>query len=217
MMDIFFLLKFGSEKNMQALLEEGLVHLKPLSYFIKLEGDKARGDKHEGLTEYRQGPGTRVVIDGKHELSHETGLKYMSIRHEESAACNVLCLTAITPTYRQVDSRIKDLGDFSVTITKPQVFLDRLIAAAEVEGFSVETSPVEYVPASYSGPMGVFRKFADGYDFQNEFRVSVRPGNKDAINLRLGALTDIADFGRRETLISILSRGLGPASPDSGH
>ena len=65
-MDVVFFLKFGSEQNMQALLEEGLVHLKPLSYFIKLEGDEARGDKHEGLTEYRQGPGTRVVIDGKH-------------------------------------------------------------------------------------------------------------------------------------------------------
>ena len=54
---------------------------------------------------------------------------------------------------------------------------------------------VEYVDRrSYTGPMGVFRKFSERAADQ-EFRVAILPGTGRPLSLRLGDLSDIAIMG----------------------
>lgn len=208
--DVHALLKFGAHEHMEQLLKEGALYMQPISYFIALEADPWRGDKHEALTEYHQGPGTSIVIDGKHELSHEKGLKFISIRHEEETNCNLFCLIAITPTYREVDVRNDNLGDACVFIHKPGIFLERFRTAALAAHPTMAWGPVEYVPrATYSGPMGPFRKFAEGYEHQNEVRCLVRPGSSNSVVLKLGSLQDIAELGPRDAVNDILKQTLG--------
>lgn len=210
-MDVHALLKFGAPEHMEQLVKEGVLFMQPISYFIALEDNASRGDKHEALSEYHQGPGTSIVIDGKHELSHEKGtLKFVTIRKEEEKNCNIFCLLAITPSYRQVDPRNDNLGDACVFIHKPASFLDRFRQAAAPICAQLQTGPVEYVPqATYRGSMGPFKKFAEGYAHQNEVRCLIRPGSPDPVILKLGSLEDIAELGRRDDVNPMLAASLG--------
>ena len=210
-MDLIALLKFGSQEHMEPLVKEGALYMRPISYFIDLEeGDDRRGDKYEALTAYHQGPGTSVTIDGKHELSFEAGtLKFLTIRNDDEKACNIFCLTAITPTYWQVDPKNDSLGDCCVLINRPGLFLERFRNAAKSMCAQLGTGPVEYVPPSYTGPMGLFKKFAEGYAHQNEVRCLVRPGSPDPITLKLGSLEDIAELGPTASINRVLAETVG--------
>jgi hypothetical protein len=208
-MDIHALLKFGAREHMEQLVKEGALFMQPISYFIALEDNASRGDKHEALSEYRQGPGTRVIIDGKHELSHEKGtLKYLTARHEGELACNIFSAIAITSAYSQVDPENKTLGDACVVIYQPKVFLERFLAAAASVG-SAEYGLVKYVAADYSGAMGPFTKFSEGFAHQNEYRVLVRPGSPAPLVLRLGSLEGIAELGPSATINAALAGSIG--------
>ena len=209
-MDVHALLKFGAREHMEQLLKEGALYMQPISYFIGLEGDDQRGDKHEALTAYHQGPGTSIIIDGGHELSHEKGtLKFVSIRNDEEKDCNIFCLLAITPTYWQLDAKNDKLGDSCVFIHKPAIFLERFRQAARPICAQLQTGPVEYVPQTYTGSMGPFRKFAESYAHQNEVRCLVRPGNAKPIVLKLGSLEDIAELGPRDAINAMLAATIG--------
>lgn len=217
-MDLIALLKFGAREHMEALVKEGALHMRPIGYFIDLEeGDDRRGDKHEALTAYHQGPGTSLIIDEKHELSYEAGtLNFVSIRNDDEKACNIFCLTAITPTYWQVDPRNENLGECCVVIYRPGIFLERFRKAAKPMCAQYGTGPVEYVPqSSYAGPMGPFKKFAEGYAHQNELRCLVRPGSPDPITLKLGPLDDIAELGSTGSINRVLAETVGKRLPDA--
>lgn len=74
-------------------------------------------------------------------------------------------------------------------------FFRRLDRAVAREGHTLHCGMVNYVDRrTYTGPMGVFRKFAERAA-DSELRVAILPGTGAPLSLKLGDLSDIAIMG----------------------
>jgi hypothetical protein len=83
------------------------------------------------------------------------------------------------------------LGDTAVIFLDIVEFLRRVTDAAHQQGHRVSYNLVEYVDRkSYTGPMGLFRKFSNFAD-QSEHRIAILPGLGRPLSLHVGSLEDI--------------------------
>jgi hypothetical protein len=198
---IYCLLKFGEKQHIQAFRSDGLLYMKPLAEFTKLESDMARGDCFEGTTRIVQSKhvGEFIFDTGKLGLGKFTAKPSdfagpVRIGLHKTASCNVYCMFAVTrPVHGELVS-IQNLafGDSFVLVLNPTEFLRRVVDAAKDAGISyLEHRLVEYYDAEeYSGETGRFRK-RSMFAYQNEFRIVVEPGSDTPRNLILGSLSDI--------------------------
>lgn len=198
---IYALLKFGEKQHLQGFRSDGLLYMKPLAEFAKLESDMARGDCFEGTTS---------IIQPKHvgELIFDTGKvglgKFIGkpsdlagpirIGLHKTASCNVYCMFAVTRPVdgELVSSKNLEFGDSFVLVLNPTEFLGRVVRASKEAGVSYfESRLVEYYDAEeYSGETGRFRK-RTMFAYQNEFRIVVEPGSDSPRKLIVGGLLDI--------------------------
>jgi hypothetical protein len=198
---IYGLLKFGERQHIQAFRNDGLLYMKSLAEFAKLEGDIERDDCFEG---------TDTIIQPKHlgECifdAGEMGLgKFVArpsdfagplrIGRNRTVSCSVYCMFAIT---KPVDGELAnpknfEFGDSCVLVLNPTEFLSRVFRAAKDAGLNyLEYRLVEYYDAEeYSGDTGRFRKRSK-FAHQNEFRIVVEPGSETPRELSVGSLIDI--------------------------
>lgn len=62
---VYGFLKFGRKEHIEALRNEGLLYMKPLQDFCRLEADMERGDEFEGTTRLTQSRDIKhFVIEG---------------------------------------------------------------------------------------------------------------------------------------------------------
>jgi hypothetical protein len=196
---VYALLKFGEKQHIEALRDDGLLYLRPLADFIKLESDMARGDSFEGMTRIIQPSHVKHLIleapgFGSHALDPSELIGPVRIGLGKTAACNIYCMFAITkPTDGElVSSQNLQFGDSFVIVLNPSEFLNRVINAAKDAGLRhFESRLVEYYDCEgYSGEVGRFRK-RSLFAYQNEFRIAVEPGFEGPIRLFAGSLVDI--------------------------
>lgn len=209
------LFKLGKRTHMEELIHEGHVYMNAVSYFKDLEEDSPRSDDAEGtwycqkadgaILEKRQGPEW-------HRVATLNGPALF--RKEALAKANLYCLHGKT----QKDyGRVFELhrfgyGDSYVLFRDPSEFLGRLSKAANEAGQKIECRVVEYVDKnSYSGPMGLFRKFSERAE-DREVRIALLPGTGDPFSLWLGDLSDIALFGSASQRLR-LDRKVPPRTP----
>jgi hypothetical protein len=197
---VYALLKFGQKQHIQAFRNDGLLYMKPLAEFAKLESDAARGDRFEGTTE---------IIQPQHvgELRFDTGTlglgKFTAkpsdlagpirVGLSRTASCNVYCMFAVTKPVdgELVSSQNFEFGDSCVIVLNPPEFLNRFVRAATDAGVSYQHGLVEYYDLDeYSGEIGRFRK-RSSFSYQNEFRIVVEPGSTEPRELLIGSLLDI--------------------------
>lgn len=103
-MTIYALLKFGEKEHIQAFRDSGLLYMKPLAEFAKIESDMARGDRFEGTTSIIQPKDAEIVIDsgiaglGKFTAKPSDGNLAGPVRIalNKTASCNVYCMFAVT-------------------------------------------------------------------------------------------------------------------------
>jgi len=197
----YALLKFGEEQHIQALRTDGLLYMRPLAEFAKMESDMARGDSFEATTR---------IIQPKHvgELIFDTGSvglgKFTAqpsdlagpvrFKLNKTASCDVYCMFAVTKPIdgELVSSKNFEFGTSCVIVLNTAEFLSRVIRAAKDHGVScLEWGLVEYYNADeYSGEIGRFRK-RSMFDYQNEFRIVAEPGSHAPRTLPVGSLLDI--------------------------
>jgi len=197
--NIYGLLKFGEKQHIESLRNEGLLYMKPLADFSKLESDMARGDAFEGATRIIQPKHVgELIFDfppmGKFTANPSDLAGPLQIGLHKTAACNVYCMFAVT---KPVDGELVDrqnfqFGDACVLVLNPTEFLSRVVGAAKNAGLSyLEYRLVEYYDAKdYSGEVGRFRKRSI-FAYQNEFRIVVEPGSDTPRKLFAGSLLDI--------------------------
>jgi hypothetical protein len=198
---IYCLLKFGKKQHIKAFRSDGLLYMKPLAEFSKLESDMARGDCFEGTTRIIQPKhvGQLIIDTGKVGLGKFTAKPSdlagpVRIGLHKTASCNVYCMFAVT---RPVDGELVgsqnlEFGDSFALVLNPTEFLSRVVGAARDAGVSyLEYNLIEYYDAEeYSGGTGRFRK-RSMFAYQNEFRIVVEPGSDTPRMLIIGSLIDI--------------------------
>ncbi len=187
--------KLGSRDHMGALLQEGHVFMNPVSYFAGLEDGSPRSDPNEGTGYCRNADGATLQMQDHGEW-HTLGTLSGAIRFHDDAlkTANLYCLHARTRRdYGTVfELNWLSFGDFYVLFLDANEFLRRLKEAAAEAGHQLVYGMVDYVDRrSYTGRMGVFRKFSE-HAAEREFRAAVLPGTGQPLSLRLGDLSDIA-------------------------
>jgi hypothetical protein len=195
------LLKFGKREHMEALREQGLLHLMPQSYFAKLEGDGVRSDGFEGTDRiYLPSDLVQLTIEGpcddkgtirKIVIPSSDLAGPLSITLTTTPRFNLYCMHGLRRPIERIDERNLGFGDSFVLILNTQAFLDRALAATRAAHFSMDYRFVEYCDlSSHSGDWGVFRKPHE-FAYQSEFRLAVTPGLIEPLQLSLGSLADI--------------------------
>lgn len=198
----FVLLKFADDlKHLAALREEGLVYMKPLDYFRKLEDeDEERGDKFEGSSRIWQPHHMELTLDvaGVGLYTAVPGEITAPIRYSlpGQRALNVFCTTAIELSAKTGQFEIDKATAFRpwVTIIAPKLLSARLEAAANRMNFSFGSGFVEYYEgAEYTGETGPFRK-RTRFRHQQEFRFIIDRGTTicETLSLWIGSLEDIS-------------------------
>ena len=195
------LLKLGRKDHLEKL-RKGLLHMKSLAYFAKLESDAARSDPYEGTDSILQPCDIGEFFFDPHipgiERFHVNGapdglVGPVRISLDRTSACNIFCMFAVTrPIVGPIFPNTNEWpGDHLVLFTNTQEFFNRVVVAAKNHGLRVEGRAVEYYDGTkYSGHTGRFRK-RSVFSYQCEYRIVIEPGIDKELNFEIGDLSDI--------------------------
>jgi hypothetical protein len=175
----FIFLKVGKEDNIRKLYEYGELYFEKISYFQKLEGDLFRGDPDEGIWRVSQAAKTKIgaqVEDGKDQMSWigpgEGLIGQIKMGFPDIGEIGISCFSKarLKDEMILVNENMRQLGTHAIAFYNSKIFIERIIAYAKENEFDFQLEKVEYVDReTYSGPMGIFRKFKE-YELQNEIR-----------------------------------------------
>lgn len=192
------LFKFGRRQHIEDLVLSGHLYMNTLAYFSRHEADSLRCDRDEGIGHCFQADVAelRTEIDGQWAT---VGTISGAVRWSDNTtrAANVFCMYAFRGSHAEglIDPRNLAFGDTYVIFTQGDEFLRRVRSVADEAGLRLVDGLVEYVDRhTYSGPMGIFRKFSE-FAYQSEFRIALLPGTGIPYSLRVGDLSDIALVG----------------------
>ena len=183
---------------MEQLLREGHVYMNAVSYFSSLEDGSPRSDADEGTAYARNADGATLEMQQGDEWKMLGTLRgAVRFRDDELLTANLYCLHGRTQADYNQAFELNQLGfgDSYVLFLDANEFIRRLEEGVRRTGHRMSWGVVEYVDRhSYTGPMGVFRKFSERA-VDREVRVAVLPGSGGPLSLRLGNLSDIAMIG----------------------
>jgi hypothetical protein len=210
---LYGFLKFGRKQDLQEFRNDGLLYMRPLAEFAKLEESATgRGDDFEGITKIIQPKHVgKLIFDpgiaglGKITVPPSDLAGPVRIRLNKTTSCDVYCMVALTiPTdltipadkalVGLVSSEVVGFGDSFVIVTNVTEFISRVVLTVKDEKNGVsylESGLVDYYDAGEdSGEIGRFRKRSK-FAYQNEFRIVVEPGSDAPRRLFVGSLLDI--------------------------
>jgi hypothetical protein len=213
---ILLLVKFTDSKHVESL-RQGKLWMSKLAFFQQLEESAPAGqrDKDEGLFAYHQPDQIRISING-----HDVGrvLSPLAIRQVLPPSF-IFCATAVTRESlvkgggcHTVPADMRVFGDTAVVVHDVEEFKRRIVVALSDDrygsirafpGHKIVDGTVQYVPRTYHGDMGPFRKFEE-YAYQSEWRIALidesAQGQQRSFQLEIGDLTDITTVLRSEEL-----------------
>ena len=211
------LFKLGQKTHMAELLYEGHVFMNTAEYFSALEDGSPRSDPEEGVGYCKNGDGMILKMEEKgdwYTLGNIVGP--IRFRSDNDKSTNLYCLHSKRSCDYGAPFQLSGLGfgDSYVLFIDANEFLKRIKRAASNEGLELLWGRVNYVDRlTYTGPMGLFRKFSENADHR-EFRIVGSPGTDGPLSLRLGDLSDIAIMGSSSERLR-LDRKLSNAEPTS--
>lgn len=195
---IVSLIKFGSEKDMADLVENGTIYMNPINKFRAIEDNNLRGDNYEGISQIWNLPSGQFVIPS---LNYKGN--YISMHLRESYANtlgNIYSLYCISshgfekPSDFFFDERVKEFGSHFVLIKDLPEFFNRITSKLKLIGHKFHDGFVQYYDKnSINGKITVFQKPSE-FAYQKEFRFYVdRPENMP-LSFKIGSLKDIAEL-----------------------
>jgi hypothetical protein len=188
-------MKFGSKTNCLKLLNEGIIHCKPISYFSTSDGT-SRQDKHENAYRLICGALTMKKIEGKPvnipSFPGQLILRKQSL-HNLYCLFSLDCDKPFESSKLMIDKRFKkNFGEWFVLIHNNTEFARRLNNAILESGYSVDHKDIHYKPLNdFTGFKDDFTKDIS-YKWQKEYRFKFETGIDDVIEFKLGDLNDVA-------------------------
>ncbi|ARV14665.1 hypothetical protein [Polaribacter sp. SA4-12] len=204
-MDIGFLMKFGSEKNMNDLLKNGTIYCNPLSYFQKLDKDGFIADKLEGtisIKNFSEEKNHILTINPKSKKPIKMKIKTAQMRgFYNNLEGNVYCLYAlrysniINEKRYKIDERMMN-DDYThcVLIEKVGEFLKRIQNELKKQNVSFNWDLVKYHDFGIDkSEMTLFHK-SKNFEFQKEFRILLKTSKLEPFSIKIGDISDIASL-----------------------
>jgi len=163
------LIKFGRQEHLDELQRKGLLYMNDLPYFWRIEEQGVRGDKNDGVAIRYNGNSGLPKIEGQ---DFEVIDWEMRFPPENAKEINIFCMYALMPATHPIDERMGEFGDRALVFYNSQELLDRIYREFKRQRIEAHADMVSYVPRSYVGEMGPFRKL-DNYSWQSEWRLVV--------------------------------------------
>jgi hypothetical protein len=214
---IVFLIKFGEEKWIDELLQNGTIYCNTIDYFRKVENDHLRNDKNE----------CKSYIDQITLLKFKVGDKVVRFNSPAQLVTddhfydgNLFCITGIVredinyALIKQIqviklDQRLDEFGESALLIYNIPEFRKRLIKALKKSGYKYKFSPVQYKNfKTYQGELGPFIK-SDEFNFQREMRMFIENTSNDPIVLKIGNLSNIAFKAKTSEIVNGIGVEIG--------
>ncbi len=200
-------IKIGSYEFMTRFIRDGEMFFRRAKSFRKGFGIE-RGDKNELLTQALDPKNTTLTVNGIEvtgivsTILVDDGVDNPLIYSMYSVGKNHL----LPNRPHLIDPKCKNFGDYAVIITDLNAFYEKLKQQHDRFGYGIVANPIQYVAKDYVGELGCFKKFADGYDHQEEWRIVLDnlPSDVETKTLNLGSLEDIAILCKFEDIENII-------------
>lgn len=208
---ILVFLKFGAEKHIKDLYENGTVYLNTIEYFRKCEDEELRGDKYEGASRIINSlPGSFHIPSINHTVNYE---KIHVKEAYDTLVGNFHCLYCVSsygfpdPNSFQIDSRNTRFGTHCIIIKQPGVFIKKVEDALTQKGYKFRHDLVKYYDKStYSGDLTLFHKSLE-FEYQKEFRFSVENQVLEPIKLNIGGMKEYSEILKTEDAMQMTLSG----------
>ena len=201
-------LKFGEEKNIFDLYENGTIYMNSIQYFRQIEDNDLRGDSYEGVSMIRNyEPGEFEIpnfnFKGKHLGIH---LK----ESYEKIFGNIYSLYCISshgwdnPEEFIIDSKIKKFGNQCLMIKDVKKFINLVENKARKLDLDIKSGFVNYYDKNkVNRKITLFEKPLE-FEYQKEFRFYVARKSVEPIKFTIGSLKNIAELFPCETTVDTL-------------
>ena len=188
------LIKFGSEKNIIELRDKGLIYMKNLPYFWKIENDELRKDPCDGVDTIDNGINGVLLFQNTNRpvCIQKWNLKLLP---NDSDKINIFCMFALRtePINYPIDDRNVKFGNFALIITDPAEFIQRVHSHLCLNHVKHEADLVKYLEFNHKGEVGLFKK-KNSFSYQSEWRLVCYNGPGNERRIEIGSLSDIADI-----------------------
>jgi hypothetical protein len=200
-------LKFGSQKNILDLFENGTIYMNPIEYFRTIEDNKLRGDKYEGTLKIINSlPGTFRIPNAEKEISYK---KIHLTESYEVVLGNLYCLYCVSsygfqnPFGFKIDERNMRFGTHCLMIKDNGYFLDSIERELKKNGYKYYHGFVKYYDKNeISKDLTLFDK-PNEFEYQKEFRFYVDNEKVEPIILKVGSLHDKAKIFTVEEIMTL--------------
>lgn len=205
MKPIFFL-KFGSERYMRDLIENGTIFCRPLEGFReRAKENKPGGDLLEGVTEiknYDEIDNAILTISPAGESGKEIKIKLTKgqFRANVSKVGNIYSLFSINETSKleheiYLDKKILEYGTHAVLIKDIGQFLKRIRKQAQSLNYQIHWGLMDYFDPTEKliKDLSIFHKSAE-YQYESEFRIFIANTAGESLKLTIGNIEDIAQI-----------------------
>ncbi|MFE4140691.1 hypothetical protein ACFX4I_02325 [Peribacillus sp. YIM B13472] len=193
------LLKFGTQENIESLLNDGTIYMNRLGHYVELEKDELekkikRADRYDGLHMRFKPTGVTMIVDD-HKI--EGSAKSVDITINETLEKYVYCLAGITierlyaykagKITRLIPEDLEKFGEYCTVIIDTGQFVKRINDHFDVE----DQKYISYIDLENTeGFIGPFKKDW-GFQDQLEFRLLVKnhDNSKSPIKKNIGGLS----------------------------
>lgn len=206
-MDRAVLARVSEPRWIEALYRRGEILVRQVVYYAKFDGNLIIGDPNEGLlARYPKENQTLQIaaMIGQQRLHlPNSSLTVNDPRRNHGLYCTMAFEPVVTaggldlrrtfvpqlenPKHLESDEDEKAVLVFHDTAQ----FIERLTKAFAEKGYGLYHGAVEYMPMTYAGAMGPFRKL-EAYGFQQEYRFLTDKPILKTLKLELGPLDDIS-------------------------
>lgn len=193
------LIKFGKQKNLLRLRDEGLLYMNNLPYFWKIEDDELRGDPFDCIAEVARGP--RISFpsaDGKEMFMG--GNWTIRMHPPEPEKINIFCMYALRPLIDEtfpLNEKNFQFGEHALVLMNRDEFMRRIELTLKSQKIEANANLVEYVDDGYVGKIGSFIKLRR-FSYQSEWRLVCYDGPGGPREIKLGSIRDISEIIRSD-------------------
>lgn len=195
-------LKFGSERDMSELYNNGTIYCKPISFFAQLD-DGCRFDKNELVVELNNDENSLIHLMPVDNPGKLITLNASQVRHRKIIANptgNLYCLflveidSSLPVLPSPFDGRLEQFGTHCVSVYDNHEFFNRIFDQLNSLGIEFSCNEVTYKDLSkFRGEKDMFTKDSS-YAWQKEWRLILHTEVDEPFVFKIGSLEDIAYF-----------------------
>jgi len=195
---IAMFLKFGNEKNITDLFDNGTIYLNTLQYFRTVEDSELRGDRYEGVSSIKNYPPgdfeiPAINFKGKYINIHLKNAFDQMLGNIYSLYC-ISSFTIPNPFEFSIDERVKGFGSHCLMVNDNVEFLNRIENALRKRNLKYHHDFISYYDRyTINGDLTLFQKPQE-FAYQNEFRIYVESDIIEPLILEIGNLKNIAQI-----------------------